>query len=60
MATIPQHLTAEEAAYLTDLLKRSRCLLSDAASPAPIHTPNYASLASEIEGVLANIGADTD
>lgn len=60
MTSLPQTLTPDEADYLTDLLKRSRRYLSDAASPNRIHEPNYASLAAEIGDVFDQLGIESE
>lgn len=60
MNTIPRQLSAEQAQYLTDLLMRSRRMLSDAASPTPIYSMSYSSLASEIEDVLAALDIELE
>jgi hypothetical protein len=53
MNSIPKNLNDEQAEIITTLLKDSRRLLRDAASPSPIATPgSYSIIAQRIDDVL--------
>lgn len=58
-SSIPKNLNDEQAELITTLLKDSRRLLRDAASPSRIATPgSYSIIAQRIDGVLRAFGVE--
>ena len=59
MNSIPKNLNDEQAEIITTLLQDAKRLLSDAASPAPISTPDgYSIIAHRIGDVLRACGVE--